>query len=236
MEGFDVPLLHGGALRVDGRQLHRERSRYQDIQVYETAAFGRCLLLDGVIQIAESDHQIYDQAMLTPLRPTDRELLILGSGDGYIAERALAQNPDVRVTMVEIDSAVIATARDWLGQEVFADPRLELIEDDVFAWLPQVRERKFDGLICDLTDFPLGQDQESLRAFYQDIFFRVDAVLNERGWISIYAGVKGAVLASSEGVVMFMQQLVRQNFATVDTCEAFVPSFCEPCCFVYGLR
>jgi len=59
-------------------------SDFQKILVARITAFGRCLLLNDVMQCAEVDHHIYDKALLSPLRSKDRRILILGGGDGYV--------------------------------------------------------------------------------------------------------------------------------------------------------
>src|SRR5688572_3495170 len=92
-EHIDIPCFNGPPLIIPVKsQLHKGRSQFQEIAVYDTQEFGKCLLLDGSIQCTQSDHEQYDRIILKKLKPSDQRLLILGGGDGYIAETALKLN------------------------------------------------------------------------------------------------------------------------------------------------
>jgi spermidine synthase len=192
--------------------------------------------LDDVIQTAESDHELYDRAVLHKLRLSDRKLLILGGGDGDVAAQALVINPELHVTVVELDGAVVAAARDHLGQTVFENSRVELIVEDAFTFLPRVGSAAFDGIICDLTDFPVGYDQEQGAEFYSRIFSASSATLKWGGWIAVYAGATDLMLDGGGRVVDRLRGLLSESFGKVECTEGFVPSFGEPCCYLYGER
>ncbi|MDZ4164520.1 MAG: adenosylmethionine decarboxylase, partial [Smithellaceae bacterium] len=235
MNHFDITCANGDILRIPVTGLlHKTRSSYQEITVCATARFGRCLLLDGIIQTAESDHEKYDRAILHMLRPSDRSLLILGGGDGYAAAQALEINPALHVTVVELDGAVVAAARDHLGQMVFDDLRIDLVVEDAFTFLPRIGSAAFDGVVCDLTDFPVGYDQVQGAEFYSRIFSASNAALKPRGWIAIYAGATDMMLDGGGRVVERLRGLLAESFGKVECSEVFVPSFGEPCCYLYG--
>lgn len=237
MNHFDILCANGDNLRVPVTELlHTTHSPYQEITVCDTEQFGRCLLLDGVIQTAESDHEIYDQAILHKLHSTDRNLLILGGGDGYAAAHALQINPALNVTVVELDGAVVAAARGHLGQTVFEDSSINLIVEDAFTFLPRVGDAVFDGVVCDLTDFPVGYDQEQGAEFYSRIFSASGAALKRGGWIAVYSGAADLMLDGGGRVVDRLCCLLAESFGNVESAEVLVPSFGEPCCFLYGER
>jgi spermidine synthase len=237
IDHFNITCANGDILRIPVTSLlHTTRSPYQEITVCDTIRFGRCLLLDGVIQTAGNDHHIYDRAILHKLRPADRNVLILGGGDGDVAARALACNPSLHVTVVELDGAVISAAREHMGQTVFDDPRVELSVEDAFTFLPRIGSAAFDGIVCDLTDFPVGFDQEHGAEFYQRIFTASAAALKPGGWIAVYAGATDLLLDGGGRVVDRLRGLLAESFGTVECSEALVPSFGEPCCFLYGER
>jgi spermidine synthase len=235
MTHFTITNANGQNLHIPiTNLLHTSRSPYQEITVCDTAQFGRCLLLDGVIQTAASDHEIYDRAILHKLRPNNRNILILGGGDGDVTAQALALNPALHVTVVELDGAVVAAAREHLGQTVFDDPRVELNVEDAFTFLPQVGSAAFDGIVCDLTDFPVGYDQEQGAEFYRRIFSASAMTLKPDGWIAVYAGATGQLLDGGGRVVERLARLLAESFDEVECSEALVPSFGEACCFLYG--
>jgi spermidine synthase len=235
MNHFDVTCANGDILCIPVTELlHATLSPYQEIIVCDTSQFGRCLFLDGVIQTAESDHEIYDRAILHKLRVSDHSILILGGGDGYAAIQALEINPALHITVVELDGAVVATAREHLGQTVFDDPRINLIVEDAFAYLPRVGAATFDGIVCDLTDFPVGYDQEQGAEFYSRIFATSGASLKKGGWIAVYAGATELLLDGGGRVVDRLRCMLEESFGNVKCTEVLVPSFGEPCCFLYG--
>lgn len=237
MNDFDITCVNGDILRIPVTGLlHRTLSPYQEITVCDTARFGWCLLLDGIIQTAESDHEIYDRAILHMLRPSDRSLLILGGGDGYAAALALEINPALHVTIVELDGTVVAAARDHLGQMVFDDPRIDLVVEDAFTFLPRIGTAVFDSIVCDLTDFPVGYGQEQGAEFYGRIFSSSSAALKSGGRIAVYAGATDLMLDGGGRVVERLRGLLAESFGKVKCSEVFVPSFGEPCCYLYGER
>ena len=99
------------------RLLFSERTPYQLVEIYGTKDFGNCLVLDGFMNLAESDlsytrqlmcHGHYDYA--------DKEVLILGGGDGALLHELLKEKPKF-VTMVDIDEVVIDACKEhmrWL--------------------------------------------------------------------------------------------------------------------------
>lgn len=225
----------------DGRDLkmrvkemvYRNNSDYQEIAIYDTEEFGKCLFLDGIIQSSERDHDIYDRAMLEKLRPSDCDLLILGGGDGYIAEKAIELNPLINVTIVDLDREVVNVCREYLSQRVFDNPRVRLVIRDALEFIIDAKEESFDGIISDLTDFPVGYDNR-LRELFSHIFDRARRILKEGGWISLYGGVKGLADDNGQEVVDLLKGLLQRHFPHTECMEIFIPSFGEPCYFLYG--
>ena len=93
--------------------IHEENSDYQHIQILDTIDFGRVLMLDSQTQLAESD-LVYTRSLMAGQSFTDKEVLILGGGDGALLAELLTQDPAM-VTMVELDGAVMAAVRDHMA-------------------------------------------------------------------------------------------------------------------------
>jgi spermidine synthase len=82
-----------------------------------------------------------------------KEVLIVGGGDGGILREALRHDV-ARVTMVEIDRAVVDLSREWLpsvSAGAFDDKRFELVIADGMKFVAETA-RKFDVIIVDSTD------------------------------------------------------------------------------------
>ena len=102
--------------------LFSERTPYQLVEIYGTKDFGNCLVLDGFMNLAESDlsytrqlmcHGHYDYA--------DKEVLILGGGDGALLHELLKEKPKF-VTMVDIDEAVIRACKEHMRCDPWLAP------------------------------------------------------------------------------------------------------------------
>lgn len=235
MDYIEIPCCKGPGLKIRVKELiHKSSSPYQKIVIYDTEPFGKCLILDDVIQCAESDHAIYDKAILKKLRAEDRRLLILGGGDGYTAEMAIKLNPEIDITVVDLDAAVVAACKQFLGQKVFDSQRVKLVVDDAFHFMAKAGKGSYDGIVCDLTDFPVGYNDGKLRGFFTQIFSLSKRILKNNGWIGVYAGSKNLSIATEGYVLDILSALLEQNFAGIERQEALIPSFGEPCYFLYG--
>lgn len=152
----------GAALSLQASLLHREESPFQLIEVFDHAAFGRILVLDGYIQASQADEFIYhEMALHVPLlgRPRcDTSVLIIGGGDGGALREALIHDFVTSVTMVEIDERVIALSNDYLGvQGNYDDPRVTLAVENAADFVNRARSSgtTYDVIILDLTE-PVG--------------------------------------------------------------------------------
>src|SRR3546814_8687788 len=86
-----------------------------------------------------------------------RRVLVIGGGDGGMLRRCLMHGRVEKVTMVEIDRAVVDLCREYLpaiGGDAFDDPRAELVIADGCRFVEETDER-YDVVIVDSTD-PIG--------------------------------------------------------------------------------
>jgi len=234
---FEIASVNAPILRVPVKELlFASRSAHQAITICDTVQFGRCLLLDGVIQSAESDHAIYDQAILRKLRPGDHKVLILGGGDGYVAALALRLNPDLMVTVVELDAEVVDACKTHLDQRVFEHHQVELFIEDAVRFLEQAAEASWDGIVCDLTDFPVGCSGESMKEFFSAIIPLASQALKAGGWIGLYAGSKGAVVSDQSFVVDLLSTILATTFTEIESAEVLISSYGEPSNFLYARK
>ena len=76
-------------------------SPYQHIQVLQTRAFGKILLIDGDLMLTERDEGSYHEMMAhVPLNhlPEADSVLIVGGGDGGVCSQVL-RHPNVRCVL-----------------------------------------------------------------------------------------------------------------------------------------
>ena len=194
------------------RTLHRGRSTFQKIVVFESARFGRVLALDGVVQTTEGDEFVYHE-MLTHLpilaHGAARRVLIIGGGDGGILEEVLKHRSIRQVTMVEIDADVVRVSKRYLRRicgRAFADRRTRLVIGDGARWVKETGER-YDVIIVDRPD-PVGPARILFsRRFYADC----RRVLTPRGILVAQNGVPAMQGAELTGTHRLFRQLFRHH-------------------------
>ncbi len=216
------------------RRLAERRSSFQEILVVDTVEHGRCLVIDGVMQTASTDHLLYDDAILAPLRSSDRDVLIVGGGDGYVARRVHDRAPQARLVVVDIDPDVVELAEVWLNPGFSLDDRTELHIGDGVAFARGLPRDTFDGVVLDLTDIPLdpARSQDVARLFRE----MIDAVLplvRPGGWLSMQGG-PSEVPPGELDVSMLVAELLAGSLDDLVREDVYLPSYGECNCFFYG--
>ncbi|BCL15006.1 polyamine aminopropyltransferase [Micromonospora sagamiensis] len=176
--------------------VHAERSRYQEIVLTRSVtevdrqASDLRLYLNGDLQFSSVDEYRYHEALVHPaLRGPRGEVLVLGAGDG-LAVRELLRYPDVRrVTVVDLDPAVVALARSEaqlrrLNGDAFADPRVRVVHADAFGWLRTVGER-FDVVVADLPD---PDETATAKLYTVEFYSLVRSALADSGRLVVQSG------------------------------------------------
>lgn len=161
--------------------LHSEKTDFQDLMVIDTEAFGRMLLLDGIIQTTIKDEFVYHEmithiALNTLKKP--KRALVVGGGDGG-SIREIIKHPSIeKATLVEIDRRVVEVSKEYLPEisEGLQDPRVEVIFDD---GIKHVKDNKntYDLIVVDSTD-PIGA---AVGLFSKEFYASVYEALTEDG-------------------------------------------------------
>jgi spermidine synthase len=177
--------VHADAVRFGlkvRRTLFAEHSPIQRIDIVETEALGRALMLDGLWMTAEGDEAAYHELLCHPAlttAPRIERVLIIGGGDGGTAREVL-RHPEVEsVQLVEVDARVIAACQAHLSTigSAWDDPRLHVVVGDGVAFVAEAREVSYDVILIDGSD-PVGP----AAALYQEAFFQACArALRPRG-------------------------------------------------------
>ncbi|MCC7230218.1 MAG: fused MFS/spermidine synthase [Fimbriimonadaceae bacterium] len=171
---------------ISERVLHRT-TEFQTIDILDTDAFGRVLLLDNHIQLTELDEHAYHEALVQiPLLslPNPRTALVIGGGDGGVL-RELAKHASIdHVDMVEIDPGVIEASKEHLpfvSDGGFDDPRMHVHVGDAFPFVKSP-PRQYDLIVADSTDTYEEEDGALSEMLFSDEFYRdCLAALSEDG-------------------------------------------------------
>ncbi|EDV93894.1 spermidine synthase [Drosophila grimshawi] len=168
--------------------LHAEKSQFQDIQIVETETYGRCLILDGIIQCTSRDEFSYQEMIsFLPLccHPNPQKVLIVGGGDGGVA-REVVKHPLVKeVHQVEIDDRVVELSKKYLPSMAcgFDSEKVKLTIGDGFEYMKQ-HKNEFDVIITDSSD-PVGP---AVNLFLESYFELLKNALKDGGIICSQAG------------------------------------------------
>lgn len=147
------------ALRVN-QTLFSGRSRYQKIEVLDTAAFGRVLAIDGIFMTSEHDEFLYHEMLVHPAMttaPRIERVLVIGGGDGGTVREVL-RHPEVeQCVMIEIDEMVVEVSKAHLPGigTSWNDPRLDVRFIDGIEYAEHSDDPKYDVVLLDGTD-PVG--------------------------------------------------------------------------------
>lgn len=161
------------SIRVD-KQVYSATSDFQRIDIFDTPAFGRILVLDGYLMLTEKDEFIYHE-MIThvpmAVHPHVKDVLVIGAGDGGVI-RELTRYPEIeRIDLVEIDEEVIETSKEYLPFTSckMGDPRVNIYIQDGLKFIRRKKD-EYDLIIVDSTD-PFGPGEGLFsREFYGNCF------------------------------------------------------------------
>jgi spermidine synthase len=162
----------GITLKVTGT-LFSGQSDFQKVDIVETEAFGRMMLLDGLVMVTERDEFVYHEMIShIPLlsHPKPESVLVIGGGDGGTIREVLKHPSVKRAVLCEIDGMVIEAAKQYLPtmSSQLSDPRVEIQVADGVAYIAQ-QKQAFDIILIDSTD-PLGPGEGLFtEAFYNNV-------------------------------------------------------------------
>lgn len=154
--------------------LHSEKSEFQKIEVLQTDAVGKLLLLDGKTMVSEKDEFIYHEVMAHIPYIVSRKckkVLIIGGGDGGVV-REFAKHKDIeQIDLVEIDERVIEVSKKYFPEctSALSDPRVNILPQDGFAFIKS-KKNEYDIIIIDSTDPEDFASGLFTSEFYEDVF------------------------------------------------------------------
>jgi len=168
-----------------GKSLHKDKTKFQDMEIIETEEFGNVLLLDGVTQVTSRNEFLYHEPMVHPAltsHPDPQDVLIIGAGDGGILREVL-KHPVKKAVMAELDGGVVEFC-DRLMPEInagaFKDQRYRLEVGDGRKFVEQTTE-KFDAVIMDMTD-PFGP---SVMLYTKEFFQHIKSTFKDKNGLFV---------------------------------------------------
>ncbi|GBN32250.1 Spermidine synthase [Araneus ventricosus] len=208
------------AIKVD-EILYRGKSKFQDVIVFQSTAWGRVLILDGDVQCTEFDEFSYQEMMtFLPINshPNPKKVLVIGGGDGGVVREA-AKHPLVEsVTLCELDEKVIEVTKKFLPSMAkgFDSPKLKLCVEDGAEYIKN-HQGEFDVIITDSPD----PKAPAVCLFQRPYYEALKKALKPGGIIAS----QGASFWYDRELVKEMLKLCRSLFPVVEYGASYVPSF-----------
>jgi|EP00927_Polykrikos_kofoidii_P081034 thermospermine synthase len=169
------------------------QTKWQQVDFVELEAFGKSLVIDGLMQSCEVDEFVYHECLVHPallLHPNPKRVYIGGGGEGSTAREVLKHKSVEKCVMVDIDGEVVRFCKENLeaNTTTFANPRLELHIEDAKKILEETPE-KFDVIIMDLDD-PL-EGGPCYQLYTKEFYSMVMSKLNVGGIFVTQSGQAG---------------------------------------------
>jgi len=198
------PMWPGVALSLEIMgTLYSEKSKFQQIELYQTRHHGKMLVLDGIIQLTEFDEFTYQEMMAhLPLfsHPDPKNILVIGGGDGGVL-REIGRHTQVEtIDFCEIDEDVIAVSKEFLPSLAcgYDDPRVKVHIGDGHAFVKN-KINAYDVIIVDSSD-PIGPGEALFKkSFYEGlknalkpggiIATQGESIFMHQDWVVTLAGI-----------------------------------------------
>ena len=209
--------------RYDPKGSLQIRTARQQMDILNTAMFGRTLFIDGILQSAERDEDIYHTALvcgIPGLLKGAKDVCILGGGEGATARKVLKESRDAKVTMIDWDKELVDHFRtepiwSWShGKSVFDDERLTVEHSDVFSVISEPRQ--YDRIFVDLTDPPVEDP------LWHDLFIKLVDWLRPGGTMVMNVG---GVLPWDQSNITKVIAIYDGMDVTTSWYKTYVPSF-----------
>lgn len=141
-------------------QLARQTTDFQTIEIFQTADWGKLMVIDGFVMLTTRDNFLYHEMLTHPAlfsHPNPQTVVIIGGGDCGTLKEVLGHFTVTSCVQVEIDETVTRLAEQHFPELCVrnGDPRATLLFDDGLAYIKNVAPGSADVIIVDSTD-PIG--------------------------------------------------------------------------------
>lgn len=148
----------GISVKVNSTIYHDE-SDFQTVDIIDTPALGKMLILDGLVMTSDRDEFFYHEMIShIPMNshPCPKNVLVIGGGDGGTVREVLRHPSVEKVILCEIDGLVVEACKKHLPNIAgkLDDPRVDIQIRDGVEFMKGKKE-EFDIILIDSTD-PLG--------------------------------------------------------------------------------
>ncbi len=202
--------------------LHLIKSKYQKIEILDSACMGKVMLLDDKLMLTDKDEFYYHEGIAhtsLSIHPNPKKIMVIGGGDGGTVREIFKYKVVEEVELVEIDEEVINLSKKYFP-EVSCDldnPKLKIKVNDAIEYVKNVKEGLYDVILCDSTD-PQGF---ALGLISKEHYKNSSKALKEDG---IYISQSGSLIIQEKEFKTALENM-RTAFKYVDALVSVAPTY-----------
>ena len=175
-----TPMGFGIAIEKD-KTLFKDKSEFQEVEIFSSRAFGNVLTLDGLMMTTERDEFFYHEMIAhIPLiaHKNPENVLVIGGGDGGTVREVLKHKTVKSIEMCEIDGMVIEASKKYLPTISCGldNPKVKIFVEDAIEFIKD-KKNCYDVILIDSTD-PMGPGEG---LFTEEFYTNVKNSLKEGG-------------------------------------------------------
>ena len=192
----------------------------QHIEILKLKEFGNALFIDGEIQVAEKDEELYSSTFVKSglqISKQNSTAAIIGGGDGGVARECVKNNFDY-IDWFELDKEVVEACQQYLPdvfKNIHKSNNVNCIWGDAFKNIISCEDNKYDHLFIDLND-----DQFCIDLAASNIK-DIKRITKKNGVITAQVGSKDKKPAQ----VNSWNQTLEKAFGNSKVAEVYIPSF-----------
>ena len=192
----------------------------QHIEILKLKEFGNALFIDGEIQVAEKDEELYSSTFVKSglqISKQNSTAAIIGGGDGGVARECVKNNFDY-IDWFELDKEVVEACQQYLPEvfkNIHKSNNVNCIWGDAFKNIVSCEDNKYDHLFIDLND-----DQFCIDLAASNIK-DIKRITKKNGVITAQVGSKDKKPAQ----VNSWNQTLEKAFGNSKVAEVYIPSF-----------
>jgi len=214
--------------------LEYRQTKHQTIVVAYHPILGKCLFLDGSLQISEVGNPSYSESLVLPSVVTllsntkPIRVLVIGGGDLGVVEvlTRFSKEEIQNITLVDLDLNVVEVSKKHLrsiNRECWKDERVEIIESDCRSFVKDAKKRgeRYDLVIVDLPD---PKDDLSATMYSLEFYNSLYEITDEDGMIVTQATSADFALGYKAYAVI-VKTVNASKFEIVRPYIRYVPGF-----------
>jgi len=192
----------------------------QHIEILKLKEFGNSLFIDGELQVAEKDEELYSKTFVNSglkISNKNSSAAIIGGGDGGVARECVKNNFSY-IDWFELDKEVVDACQQYLPdvfKNIHRSNNVNCIWGDAFKNIVSCENEKYDHLFIDLND-----DQFCIDLAASNIN-EIKRITKKNGVITAQVGSKDKKPSQVNSWIKTLENA----FGNTNIDEVYIPSF-----------